>query len=130
MFWLALSMAASGVAANSAGAKQSSLMREQGILAQRDAERQAVIALDEGYRRRQKQTMEYIGAGVEVQGTPLLMLAETAKMAEHQAAEIRRTGKSARDLYYRNARAARSEGRASLVSSLLGAVGEITENDK
>ena len=131
MFWLAaasvLTSAYSGYSKLKAGNEQAKSLQEQGRLSQVDANKQALIALDDGYRRRQRQTMDYIGAGVEIQGTPLLMLAETAKRTETQAEEIRTTGKNQRALYNKNAKAAYSEGRAGLVNSLLGAAGTIAE---
>jgi len=131
MFWLAASMITSslvsGYSQYTAGKEKEDLLQQEGYLSQVDANKQALIALDDGYRRRQRQAMDYIGAGVEIQGTPLLMLAETAKRTETQAEEIRTTGRNQRALYNKNAKVAYSEGRAGLVNQLLGAAGTIAE---
>ena len=131
MFWLAAASAAatvfSGYQAKRSADKNASLLREQGLLAQTDYEKQARIALDEGYRRRQQQTMDYIGAGVEIQGTPLLMLAETAKKTETQARELRTTGRNSRNLYNRRAKISRSEGRAAFISSIFTAGSQLAK---
>jgi hypothetical protein len=122
MFWLAATAVASiysGVQANKQAKKQASLLSEEGLLAQTDYEKQAVLALDEGYRTRAQQTMDFVSAGVEMIGTPLLVLAETAKMAETDAEELRTTGRNTRNLYNQKAKIAVSEGRASLISSVL-----------
>lgn len=125
MFWLAATALASiysGVQKNKQAKKQASLLNEEGLLSQTDYERQAVLALDEGYRLRSQQTMDFISAGVEMIGTPLLVLAETAKMAETDAEELRTTGRNSRNLYNQKAKITVNEGRASLISSVLTGV--------
>jgi hypothetical protein len=123
MFWLAATVASTiyqGYAAKKAGDQQAALLNEQGLLSQTDFEKQAIIALDEGHRRQQQQAIDYISAGVEIQGTPLLLLAETAKKTVTQAEELRKTGKNSRAYYSKNARVALDEGRSALISSVIG----------
>jgi len=130
MFWLAAVASAeiySGASAKTSADRHAGLIEHQGLLEQNDYERQAIIALDEGYRLRQQQAIDFINAGVELIGTPLLVLAETAKQTEVSARELRTTGKYVRDLSQAKAKIARSEGTASLMSSVLSGVGSVAK---
>ena len=102
---------------------QAKLVQQEGLLEQLDAEREASLTLDEGYRLRQKQAMDYIGGGVELQGTPLLVLAETARRTDLMAQSIRDMGQRKKWLADQNARAITNEGRSALISSIMSSIG-------
>lgn len=91
----------------------------EGKLSQLDAERKANIALDEGYRLEQQQAMQFIGAGVELQGTPLLVLKETRYRTELEAESLRTTGRNLGIVAQQKAGTIRQAGRSAMVSSLL-----------
>lgn len=108
-----------GYSAYQSAKKQASLMEDQGLLQREDYYRQAAITRDDGQRLRAQQAMEYISSGVEIQGTPLLVLAETAKLAETEAKYLERTGQAISDLANANAKITRKEGKSQFLSSIL-----------
>lgn len=133
MFWLAATVGAQifqGVQAKKSADKHAGLIEDQGLIEQRSYERQAIVALDEGYRLRQQQAVDFINAGVALIGTPLLVLAETAKQTEISARELRTTGKSVRDVSRASAKIGRSEGKAALISSVFSGVSTFAEGLK
>lgn len=120
---LAASALYSGFSSMQSAKQQAKWQESEGELAKQDYAHKAYIALDEGYRLRQQQAMEYIGAGVEIQGTPLLMLAETKRRTEIEAESISRTGGNINIMAGERAKITRSEGRSGFISSLFSAGG-------
>jgi hypothetical protein len=113
----------SGYSANKSAKKQASLMEQQGQLQYEDALREGARIRDEGYRTQQKQVMEYIGSGVEIVGTALLVATETERLAEEEAYWTEKRGASQSDLANANAKITRSEGKAAMIASVGQAVG-------
>jgi hypothetical protein len=122
---LAASSLYSGYAQLQSSKNQAKLTELNGQALQDDADHKALVFLDEGYRLRQQQAMDYIGAGVEIMGTPLLVMLETKRRTEVAAASIVRTGKNENVISQANASAMRSTGRSSMISSLLTAGGQL-----
>lgn len=118
---LAVSSLVSGYSQYQSSKSQSMFEELQGEATQLDYDHKAYLALDEGYRLRQQQAMEYIGAGVEIQGTPLLMLAETERRTIVEAESIRRTGGQLNIMAKANASTTRNQGRSGLISSIFTA---------
>jgi len=109
----------SGITSFAQGMESASLLTEQGELSRDDYYRQAELVLDQGYRTRAKQTMEYIGGGVEIMGTPQLVLKETLSKAKAQSESYQVTGDNVYNLARRKAKQAKNEGMSSLVSDVL-----------
>lgn len=109
----------SGITSFAQGMESASLLTEQGELSRDDYYRQAELVLDQGYRVRAKQTMEYIGGGVEIMGTPQLVLKETLSKAKAQSESYQVTGDNVYNLARRKAKQAKNEGMSSLVSNVL-----------
>jgi len=104
---------------------EASLLEQQGSLARDDYYKQAALVRDEGHRLRAKQTMEYVSSGVEVIGTPLLVLRETLSRSYARAYSYERTGEATKQLYDRKAAITRKEGKAAFVSGVLQGAGTI-----
>jgi len=102
---------------------EASLLEEQGSLTRDDYFKQAALIKDSGERLRAKQTMDYVSAGVEVVGTPLLVLKETLSRSYARASSYETTGGNYQALYNRKAKIMRSEGRAALISGILQGTG-------
>jgi len=113
----------SGFSAQQSASQQAQWQLMEGELAKQDYAHKGYLALDEGYRLRQRQAMEYIGAGVEIQGTPLLMLAETKRRVEVEADWINRTGGNINILSQAKASTTKNEGRSAFISSIFSAGG-------
>lgn len=131
MFWLAAAAGTkiaggliSGVSAMSAANKEAALTVDQGLISRNDYYRQAAITYDEGYRLQHKQEMEYIGAGVEIMGTPLLVMAETISKTEKERDWLKSRGDKEYDLAKLKARNLKNQGKAALVSSIFGAASD------
>jgi hypothetical protein len=104
---------------------EASLLEQQGVLARDDYYKQAALVRDEGHRTRAKQTMEYISSGVEVIGTPLLVLRETLSRSYARASSYEKTGAATQQLYDRKAKIMRKEGKAALISGVLQGAGTV-----
>lgn len=113
----------SGVQANKSAKKQASLMEEQGQLQYEDNLRESERILDEGRKFQQEQLMAYISSGVEIQGTPLLTLAETEKNVAEEAEYTVKHGLSQKSLAEKQAKITKSEGKAALIGSIGNAIG-------
>ena len=120
---LAVSSLASGYSNMKSAETQSMFESLQGEATKLDYEHKSYLALDAGYRLRQQQAMEYIGAGVEIQGTPLLMLKETARRTEVEAESIKRTGGNLNIVSQMNASSTKNQGRSGMISSIMTAGG-------
>jgi hypothetical protein len=112
----------SGVQANKSAKKQGQLQEQQGMLLQEEAMAEADRISNEGYRFKQEQMMQYIGSGVEVKGSALLVLADTTRLAEADAEATRRRGNAQMDLASGQAKVTTSQGKAALISSFGQAV--------
>ena len=110
-----------GYSALIAGNENASLLQEQGSLTKDDYYAQAGLVRDEGRRVRAKQTMEYVSSGVEIAGTPLLVLRETLQKSSQKAGSLETTGGNLESLYQKKAKIAKQEGQATFVSSILQA---------
>lgn len=110
-----------GYSAYKAGKKQASLLKQQGQLIYQESLRDAEVTLDDGKRFQQEQEMAYISSGVEIEGTPLLVMTETTRMAGAEAKAIKESGAAQRELYNKQAKMAKSEGKAKLIGSIFGA---------
>lgn len=107
-----------GYSAQKSAKKQASLMEEQGALQRDEALREAARIRDDGYRFKQEQGMAYISSGVELAGTPLLVMAETSKLAEAEAAATEKRGYAESDLSNAQAKITRSEGKSQMIASI------------
>ena len=130
MSWIAVGVTAvsvgtslySGAQANKAAKKQAALQEEQGQIQLQEALVEAAQIRQEGERTKQEQMMQYIGSGVEIQGTPLLVMAETTKLANTEAVATEKRGYAQGDLANAKAKITRSEGKAQMIASIGSAV--------
>jgi len=111
----------SGVTSMNAANETASDMRAQGDILFSEAERTANIILEEGYKFAASQALQYIGSGVELAGSALITIQQTKKYAEAEAAAVRSSGAAKRDVAYKGASARENEGRAALISGIVGA---------
>jgi hypothetical protein len=109
----------SGISSAISGFQNASLLEEQGALTKDDYYRQAALVKEEGFRTRSKQTMEYISSGVEIVGTPQLVLKETLSKSFAKANSLEVTGRNYERLYNKKAKQSESEGMTSLISSIV-----------
>mgnify|MGYP001499292314 CR=1 FL=1 len=108
-----------GISSFMSSREQASLLEEQGALTKDDYYRQAALVRESGQRTRAKQTMEYISSGVEIVGTPQLMLKETISKSLAQAGALEVTGRNYERLYSRKSRTTESQGMSQLITSIL-----------
>jgi hypothetical protein len=115
----------SGISAYKSSKKTASLMEQQGQIQFAESRVEAYRMRDEGRRLQQEQMMAYISNGVEISGTPLLVMAETVSMSDFEAAAEEKRGQAAADLANANAKITRSEGKAQMISSIFKAGGSL-----
>jgi len=100
-------------------------LRIEGEIIYQEAIRSASMIQEEGRKFAAAQSLQYIGSGVQLAGSALVTLAQTKKYAETEAKAIKQQGSRSRDLAERNARTKEQEGRASLVSGIVGGISSI-----
>ena len=110
----------SGVSAMNAANQSAAEMRGQGEVLFNESLRTAAIIEEEGYKFGAMQSLQYIGSGVEVAGSALITIAQTNKYAAAEAEAVKSKGRTQRNLAYTTAERTENEGRASLVSGILG----------
>ena len=93
----------------------------QGLLAMKEAFRDASITREEGRNFAATQSLQFIGAGVELVGSALITIAQTTKYADTEARATESQGRAKATLAERQADVKRSEGRAALVGSIFNA---------
>lgn len=111
----------SGIDALLQSKESSKLLKEEGTLVKADYFRQAKLVREDGTRVRSKQAMQYLGAGVELVGTPLLVLRQTLMDATERAESFQTAGIRAEDKFNRQAKQARRAGRAALIKGIASA---------
>ena len=111
MSWIGVAIATvSGVMANRAAV-------EAGNEEKRAAEEQTRVASRENIALEKRQKLAFLKSGVGLEGTPLLMLAETEKIGKSNEAEITRGGSAAANARYASGRAAMVKSVGSAASS-------------
>lgn len=113
----------SGISGYQSSLELASDYRYQGELTKLESFRSANIIREEGIKFAAEQSLQYIGSGVQLMGSALITIAQTKKYAETEAKAVEERGKSAEYLAERRAAAAEDEGRASLLSGILGGIG-------
>lgn len=99
--------------------------RAEGDILYAEAIRTARIIIEEGQRFAAGQSLQYIGSGVQIAGSALVTIAQTKKYAATEAAAVKSRGEALRRKARTTAERTESEGRASLVSGILGGVTSI-----
>jgi hypothetical protein len=113
----------SGVSAYGASRQAAEQLKAQGAVSFAESIRSANIIREEGAKFAAKQSLQYIGAGVQLVGTPLITTAQTKKYAETEARAVERRGRNLRSLADSQAQAKKDEGRAALIGGIVNTVG-------
>jgi len=122
LFSMAGSMSAGISALNESTRLANDVMAEGRILFG-ESMRTAAIIEEEGYKFAAKQSLQYIGSGVQLAGSALITIAQTKAYAKEEAEATRARGRAQRKLAYSKATGVRNEGRAALISGITEAVG-------
>lgn len=110
-----------GNAARKAASKTAAMQEFQGRLAQQEADAQAAKTEKEAKKFRDRQILAYLKNGVTLEGSPLLVLDETIKLGDEEAAAIRKRGYATQELYNTEAGISRRTGSAQFISGITGA---------
>ena len=111
----------SGVTSMNAANAQAEDMEAQGLTLLNESMRDAAIIREEGRNFAANQTLQFIGAGVQIMGSALITPLQTMKYAEAEAQATESSGMAKYNLASKSAKTTRSEGRASLVGGILNA---------
>ncbi len=114
-----------GIAAFRSSVELASDLRFEGEIIYRESIRTSAIIIEEGKKFAAGQSLQYIGSGVQLAGSVLVTLAQTRKYAATEAEATRARGAAYRTLAERKAARVKSEGRASLVSGIIGGVASV-----
>lgn len=134
----AVSTIQQGRAAEQQGQAQAAIAARNALLAERQAEEQRVAAAAEALRQERegkalkaRQRAVFAKSGVELRGTPLSVIAETAQNLEADRLTILREGRiragtsqAQAGIFRAQGAAAKAKGRAARRGSILSAVGE------
>jgi len=110
----------SGITSATAANRRASDLRLEGDIYAAESLRTANIIEEEGQKFAASQSLQYIGAGVQLGGSALITIHQTKKYAEAEANAVRAQGKAKQDLAYESADVTENEGRASLISGIIG----------
>lgn len=114
-----------GISAFNSSREVASDLRFQGNIAMQESFRTAAIIREEGQKFAARQSLQYIGSGVQLGGSALVTLAQTKKYAETEAKATEAKGRAVQYLSEKQARLKEDEGRAAMVSGILGGIGSI-----
>jgi len=110
-----------GVTSLTAANRTAKDLEYQGQIALDEAFRDASIIREEGRNFAATQSLQYIGAGVELVGSALITMEQTRKYAESEAMATEQRGGAQANLANRKASVTRSQGRAALIGSIFDA---------
>jgi len=105
----------SGYSKNKSLREEGAAVAQQGEEIYAESLREADMIRREGDIFSQKQSMQYIGAGVVLGGSSLITLKQTKMFAEEKASSVVRRGEATRDLGYAKEKIAKREGTASII---------------
>jgi hypothetical protein len=115
----------SGISTYQRSREYASDLRYQGAVAYAEHMRSANIIREEGRKFAAQQSLQYIGSGVQLMGSALVTIAQTKKYADTEAKAVETRGRAVQYLSERQASIKEDEGRAALVSGILGGIGSI-----
>jgi multidrug efflux pump subunit AcrA (membrane-fusion protein) len=95
------------------------IAKDQARLDKEDADRAARGELEEAQKHEKLQKMLYLKSGVDISGSPLLVMEETRAKGNENAKNIRDSASSRANLAIRSAKANKPVSRASLVNTAL-----------
>lgn len=100
-------------------------LRLEGEILFRESIRTANMIEEEGFKFAASQSLQYIGSGVQIAGSALVTLEQTRKYAAVEAEATRAKGRAIKTLAGTKAGRVEGEGRASLISGILGGAGSL-----
>lgn len=118
----------SGLADNSAAQARAEAEEAQADLMAIEADYEADRIREKARKIKAKQKMMFIKNGVQIGGTPLLILEETEREGEAEAQAMHRRGVSLKTKGYAEASATRITGTNRLVGGLTDAVNDNTQS--
>lgn len=95
------------------------IAKEQSEIDKKDAERAAQLELEEADRAKKLQKMMYLKSGVDIQGSPLLVMEETREKGKENAKNVLDSQAARSNLQVQSAMAKRPVSRASLINTAL-----------
>jgi len=108
-----------GITTLRASNERASDIESQGRFLLSEALRDAAIIREEGRTFAANQSLQFIGAGVELVGSALITMAQTVKFADTEAAAKEAQGRAGAQLAGKQAEVQRAEGRGAFVGSII-----------
>ena len=119
------------LASNRASRREAKAQKKQGNLAAEEAELESQRQQEAGRRLQSKQSLAFLKSGVSLQGSPLLVLQDTERETNAQAASTRRAGSARRRLLRDSASNTKARGTAGVFKATGSAAYNValTKND-
>ena len=114
---------ASGMMKNQEAKREARSLENQARLTEQEAEAEARIHEIRVRKFAANQKAAFLKNGVTLDGSPLMVLEETARIGGEEAGAIRRSGAARAQLFRENATQAKNAGRAALIGGLGDAAG-------
>lgn len=114
-----------GYSANQSAKKEASAMEAQAQLVQQEADTEALSHAKDVRRFAANQSLAFLANGVSLAGSPLLAIQDTVNQGQEEVNSITRSGNARAKLYNTQAAIKRNEGRASFLSGLGSAAGQV-----
>ena len=112
-----------GIQENNAAKAEAKLQEAQGALAQEEAVAEAQRVANDRRKFRKKQKVAFLKNGINLAGSPLLVIEETRRESQAEVDSIVRRGRAQANLAFQQAALTRGGGRAALTSGIFSAAG-------
>lgn len=109
---------AAGVQQRGVFEDEAALQEEQGRIVRQEAQIEAARTAKERRKFLARQKLAFIKSGVSLEGSPLLVLAETKAESQKEVDAIVRRGQAQQRLFFQKAAISRSRGRAALLGGI------------
>lgn len=116
-----------GYNAKQAARREASAMEAQGLTLQDEYAQEAQRRADEVRKLKAKQKLAFLANGVQITGTPNLVLDETTRQGQAEVNALTNRGNAYAKLYYQKAGIMRNEGRSAFLGSIFESAGMMAQ---
>lgn len=113
-----------GYNAKQAARREASALEAQGLMLRDEYAKEAQNRANEVRKFKAKQKLAFLSNGVQITGTPQLVLDETTREGQDEVNALTKRGNAYADLAYRKAGIMRDEGRSAFIGSIFSAFGQ------
>lgn len=114
-----------GYSANQAAKREASALEAEGLRLRDEAYAEAQRRATEVRKFKAKQKLAFLSNGVNITGTPQLVLEETKTQGQSEVNALANRGNAFANLAYKRAGIMRYEGRSAFIGSIFSGIGQV-----